>query len=109
MNGWNAGIVKTISYQKSTKIRTLYKYNMDIQSLGAGFTKGGGDVTALAENGGTWWAWSYVTKGSYKTSAIFCHVAIGSLTTSALAAFLIFEQAYGTICFLFFSLALYLH
>src|SRR6266568_2532891 len=107
MNGWNAGIVKTTSYQKSTKIRTPYKYNTDIQSLGAGFTEGGGDITALAENGGTWWAWSHMTKGSYKTSAIFCHVAIGSLATSALAAFLIFEQAHGTTCLLFLSLALY--
>jgi len=26
-----------------------YRRNMDIQSLRAGFTKGGGDVTALAE------------------------------------------------------------
>src|SRR6266704_5333936 len=108
MNRWNAGIVKTISYQKSIKIRTPYRYNTNIQSLRAGFTEGGGDVTALAENGGTRWAWSHVTKGSYKTSAIFCHVAIGSLATSALAAFLIFEQAHGTTCFLFLSLALYL-
>ena len=58
-------------------------------------------VTALAENGGTWWAWSHVTKGSYKTSAIFCHVAIGSLATSALAALLIFKQAHSTTCLLF--------
>jgi len=28
-----------------------YKYNIDIQSLRAGFFKGGGNVTALAENG----------------------------------------------------------
>ena len=61
------------------------------------------DVTALVENGGTWWAWSHVTKGSYKNSAIFCHVAIGSLATSALAAFLIFEQAHSTTCLLFLS------
>src|SRR6266436_4956665 len=108
MNGWNAGIVKTTSHQKSTKTRTPHRYNTNIQSLRAGFTEGGGDVTALAENGGTRWAWSHVTKGSYKTSAIFCHVAIGSLATSAWAAFLIFEQAYGTTCFLFLSLALYL-
>src|SRR6266704_1089358 len=108
MNRWNTGIVKIISYQKSTKTRTPHKYNTDIQSLRAGFTKGGGDITALAENGGTWWAWSHMTKGSYKTSAIFCHVAIGSLATSALAAFLIFKQAYGTTCLLFLSLALYL-
>ena len=53
-------------------------------------------VIALVENGGTWWAWSHVTKGSYKTSAIFCHAAIGSLAINALAAFLIFEQAYST-------------
>src|SRR6266702_4744764 len=103
MNGWNAGIVKTTSYQKSTKTRTPYKYNTDIQSLRAGFTEGEGDITALAENGGTWWAWSHITKGSYKTSAIFCHVAIGLLATSALAAFLIFEQAYSTTCLLFLS------
>src|SRR6266568_2768952 len=80
---------------------------MDIQSLRAGFTEGGGDVIALAENGGTWWAWSHVTKGSYKTSAIFCYVAIGSLAASALAALLIFVQAHGTTClpfsFPFFS------
>src|SRR6266571_7075014 len=68
MNGWNAGIIKTISYQKSTKTRTPHRYNTNIQSLRAGFTEGGGDVTALAENGGTRWAWSHVTKGSYKTS-----------------------------------------
>ena len=74
---------------------------MDIQSLRAGFTKGGGDVIALVENGGTWWAWSHVTKGSYKTSANFCHAAIGSLVTSALAALLIFEQAHSTTCLLF--------
>src|SRR6266571_115282 len=42
-----------------------------------------------------------MTKGSYKTSAIFCHAAIGSLATSALAALLIFEQAHSTTCFLF--------
>src|SRR6266705_6884545 len=94
-----------ISYQKSIKTRTPHKYNMDIQSLRAGFTEGGGDVTALVENGGTWWAWSYVTKGSYKTSAIFCHAAIGSLATSALAALLIFEQAHGTTCLLFLFLS----
>ena len=64
-------------------------------------------VTALVENGRTWRAWSHVTKGSYKTSAIFCHIAIGLLATSALAAFLIFKQAYGTTCLLFLSLALY--
>src|SRR6266700_6625031 len=63
-------------------------------------------VTALVENGGTWWAWSHVTKGSYKTSAIFCHAAIGSLATSALAALLIFEQAHGPL--VFFSLFLFL-
>src|SRR6266702_8847300 len=97
-----------ISYQKSTKTRTPYRYNMNIQSLRAGFTEGGGDITALAENGGTQWAWSHVTKGSYKTSAIFCHVTIGSLATSALAAFLIFKQAYGTTCLLLLSLSLYL-
>ena len=28
-----------------------YKYNMDIQSLRAGFFKGGGNITALVENG----------------------------------------------------------
>jgi hypothetical protein len=28
-----------------------YGYNIDIQSLRAGFFKGGGNVTALAENG----------------------------------------------------------
>src|SRR6266568_5513511 len=74
---------------------------MDIQSLRASFTKRGGDITALVENGGTWWAWSHVTKGSYKTSAIFCHAAIGSLAISALAALLIFEQAHSTTCLLF--------
>src|SRR6266581_4730189 len=103
----NVNTVKTINYQMSTKTRTPYRYNIDIQSLRAGFTKRGGDVTALLENSGTWWAWSHMTKGLYKTSAIFCHVAIGSLATSALAAFLIFEQAYGTTCLLFLSLALY--
>src|SRR6266702_4542591 len=64
-------------------------------------------ITALAENGGTR-SWSHVTKGSYKTSAIFYHVIIGSLATSALAAFLIFKQAHSTTCLLFLSLALYL-
>src|SRR6266700_5572469 len=38
-----------------------------------------------------------------QNSAIFCHVAIGSPATSALAAFLIFEQAHGTTCHLFLS------
>ena len=86
-----------------------YRYNTDIQSLRTGCIKRGGDITALVENGGTWWAWSHITKGSYKTSAIFCHAAIGSLAISALATLLIFEQAHGTICLLFpFSLALYL-
>ena len=31
-----------------------YKYKMDIQSLRAGFCGGGGNITALAENGRTW-------------------------------------------------------
>ena len=38
--------------------------------------------------GGTQWTWDHVTKRSYKTSSIFCHAAIGSLATSALAALL---------------------
>ena len=59
-------------------------------------------VTALVEScNGTWWTWSHVTKGSYKTSAIFRHAAIGSLATSALAALLIFIQAHGTTHFPF--------
>src|SRR6266571_4740442 len=78
-----------------------HRHNTDIQSLRASFTKGGGDVTALVKNGGTWWAWSHVTKGLYKTSAIFCHIAIGSLATSALSALLIFDQAYSITCFPF--------
>jgi hypothetical protein len=40
-----------ISYQKSIKIKTPHSYNTDVQSLKAGFFKGGGNVTALAENG----------------------------------------------------------
>jgi hypothetical protein len=40
-----------ISYWKSIKIRTPYGYNMDVQSLRAGFFGGGGNVMALAENG----------------------------------------------------------
>jgi len=44
--------VKTISYQKSTKTRTPYRHNMDIQSLKASFTEKRGNVTALVENGG---------------------------------------------------------
>jgi hypothetical protein len=51
MNGWNASIMKIISYWKSIKIKTPHGYNTDIQSLRAGFFKGGGNVTALAENG----------------------------------------------------------
>jgi hypothetical protein len=43
--------MKIISYWKSIKIRTLYGYNTDVQSLRAGFFGGGGNVTALAENG----------------------------------------------------------
>jgi hypothetical protein len=43
--------MKIISYWKSIKIRTPYSYNMDVQSLRAGFFGGGGNVTALAENG----------------------------------------------------------
>jgi hypothetical protein len=50
MNGWNAGIMKMISYWKSIKIKMPYGYNTDIQSLRAGFFGGGGNVTALAEN-----------------------------------------------------------
>ena len=42
--------MKIISYQKNIKIKTPYGYNTDIQSLKAGFFKGGGNVTALAEN-----------------------------------------------------------
>ena len=56
MNKWNTGIMQMISYQKNIKIRMPHKYNMDIQSLRASFTKRGGDVMALVENGGTWWA-----------------------------------------------------
>jgi hypothetical protein len=40
-----------ISYQKSIKIKMLYSYNMDVQSLRAGFFGGGGNVIVLAENG----------------------------------------------------------
>jgi len=43
-----------ISYLLSIKIRILYKYNTDIQSLRAGFFGGGGNVIALVENGGLW-------------------------------------------------------
>ena len=43
--------MKMISYQKSIKIRTPHRYNIDIQSLRAGLFRGGGNVTALAENG----------------------------------------------------------
>ena len=43
--------MKIISYWKSIKIRMPYGYNTDIQSLRAGFCGGGGNVTALAENG----------------------------------------------------------
>jgi hypothetical protein len=42
-------MIKMISYQKSIKIRTPYRYNIDIQSLRAGFFGGGGNVTALAK------------------------------------------------------------
>jgi hypothetical protein len=38
-----------ISYQKSIKIKTLYSYNTDVQSLRAGFFGRGGNVTALAK------------------------------------------------------------
>jgi hypothetical protein len=34
------------------KIKTPYRCNTDIQSLRAGFCGGGGNVTALMENGG---------------------------------------------------------
>ena len=51
MNGWNAGIMKIISYRKSIKIRTPHGYNTDVQSLRAGFFGEGGNITALAENG----------------------------------------------------------
>ena len=37
------------------KIKTPYGHNTDIQSLRAGFCGGGGNVTALVENGGLWW------------------------------------------------------
>ena len=92
--------MRIISYWKNIKIRTPHRYSMDIQSLRAGFSRGGGNVTAQAncprlpqiahvmaqvENGGKLrWnsvGWSHVTKG-----------IVGSLATSALAAFLIFEQ-----------------
>jgi hypothetical protein len=43
--------MKIISYQKSIKIKTPHSYNTDVQSLRAGFFGGGGNVTALAENG----------------------------------------------------------
>jgi len=44
---------------------------MDIQSLRAGFFGGGGNVTALVENGGFWQMWimvnaSHVTWGPHK-------------------------------------------
>jgi len=39
--------------RKSIRIRTPYRHNTDIQSLRAGFYRrgGGGNITALAENG----------------------------------------------------------
>jgi hypothetical protein len=40
-----------ISYWKSIKIKIPHSYNTDVQSLRAGFFKGGGNITALAENG----------------------------------------------------------
>ena len=49
MNGWNAGIIKIISYQKNIKTRTPYRYNIDIQSLTAGFFGGGGNIIALVK------------------------------------------------------------
>ena len=42
------------------KIKTPYRHNTDIQSLRAGFCGGGGNVTALVENGGLWWTWIMV-------------------------------------------------
>ena len=62
MNGWNAGIIKMISYWKSIKIKMPYGYNTDIQSLRAGFFRRGGNVMALAENG------SYGTRRGHVTS-----------------------------------------
>jgi len=41
-----------ISYLLSINIRIPHKHNTDIQSLRAGFFGGGGNVTALVENGG---------------------------------------------------------
>jgi len=43
-----------ISYLLSIQIRIPYGYDTDIQSLRAGFFGGGGNVTALVENGGLW-------------------------------------------------------
>jgi hypothetical protein len=42
------------------RIKTPYGHNTDIQSLRAGFCGGGGNVTALVENGGLWWTWIIV-------------------------------------------------
>ena len=42
------------------KIKTPHGHNTDIQSLRAGFCGGGGNVTALVENGGLWWTWIMV-------------------------------------------------
>ncbi len=73
------------------------------------YSTGGERRKVAVELGGPW---SHVTKGSYKTSAIFYHVAIGSLITSALAALLryLYKPTAPPI-FLspFLSLALYLH
>ena len=54
--------MKMISYRKSIKIRMPHRSNTDIQSLRAGFFGGGGNVTALAENG------SYGTRRGHVTS-----------------------------------------
>ena len=62
----SAGIAKIIGCLLSIKTRIPHRYNMDIQSLRVGFFGGGGNVTALVENGGSWQTWiivdaSYVT------------------------------------------------
>jgi len=63
--------VKTIGCLLSIKTRIPHGHNTDIQSLRAGFFGGGGNVTALVENGGSLQTWiivdaSYVTQGPHK-------------------------------------------
>ena len=63
-------------------------YNTDIQSLRAGFTKGGGNVMAQVENSGKlqWNLMDLELHNILSNSAKFCHTTIGLLITSALAA-----------------------